>query len=427
MEKVDFLKKLIQDITSDERKSWADYAKMFEGGKDSEYPRSIWKRFKNQFYKDGLWTPGVLIDTIWREQVDTVMSGLEITPRAEDNEVVMTALKPNGQIMSIQEYCDTYNIPVEQVKSCKLVTHNGKGAYYNIQSKDLSFLGAEEKMNDFAKSILKDLSELKTLPKTINREPVTDGHLLVVDPADIHIGKLSVSFETGEDYNNQIAVQRVHEGVDGLIQKSRGFNIEKILFVGGNDILHIDTPRKTTTSGTFQDCDGAWYSNFLIAKQLYVDIITKLLQVADVHFIFNPSNHDWMSGFFLADVIKTYFKDVQNITFDTDMNHRKYFRYGKNLIGTTHGDGAKEKDLGSLMSVEAKQHWSEVDHRYYYTHHTHHKESKDYINVTVETLRSPSSADGWHSRNGYQWAPKAVEGFIHHPQFGQIARLTHVF
>ena len=410
MEKVEFLKTLIRDITADERKSWADYAKMFEGGKDSEYPRSIWKRFKNQFYKDGLWTPGVPIDTIWREQVDTVMSVLEITPRAEDNEVVMTALKPNGQIMSIQEYCDTYNIPVEQVKSCKLVTHNGKGAYYNIQSKDLSFLAAGEKMSEFAKALLKDLSELKTLPKTIQRESITDGHLLVVDPADIHIGKLALAFETGEEYNNQIAVQRVHEGVDGLIQKSRGFNIEKILFVGGNDILHIDTPRKTTTSGTFQDCDGAWYSNFLIAKQLYVDIITKLLQVADVHFIFNPSNHDWMSGFFLADVIKTYFKDVKNITFDTDMNHRKYFRYGKNLIGTTHGDGAKEKDLGSLMSVEAKQHWAEVDHRYYYTHHIHHKESKDYINVTVETLRSPSGTDGWHSRNGYQHAPKAVEG-----------------
>ena len=76
--------------------------------------------------------------------------------------------------------------------------------------------------------------------------------LLVIDPADIHIGKLASSFETGEDYNNQIAVQRVRDGVSGILEKSSSFNIDKIVFVAGNDILHIDTPKRTTTSGTPQ-------------------------------------------------------------------------------------------------------------------------------------------------------------------------------
>jgi hypothetical protein len=33
-----------------------------------------------------------------------------------------------------------------------------------------------------------------------------DSYLLVIDPADIHIGKLCSSFESGESYNNQIAL-----------------------------------------------------------------------------------------------------------------------------------------------------------------------------------------------------------------------------
>jgi hypothetical protein len=53
--------------------------------------------------------------------------------------------------------------------------------------------------------------------------------------------------------------------------------------------------------------------------------------------------------------------------------------------------------------------------------------SKDYIGVTVEALRSPSGTDGWHHRNGYQHAPKAVEGFIHSKDHGQVSRLTHLF
>jgi hypothetical protein len=67
--------------------------------------------------------------------------------------------------------------------------------------------------------------------------------------------------------------------------------------------LHTDTPRRTTTNGTPQDTDGMWYDNFLMAKQLYIDVIEVLLSIADVHFVFNPSNHDYTNGFFLADVI----------------------------------------------------------------------------------------------------------------------------
>lgn len=254
-----------------------------------------------------------------------------------------------------------------------------------------------------------------------------DGCLLVIDPADVHIGKLASSFETGEDYNSQIAVKRVMTGVDGILQKASGFSIDKIVFVAGNDILHIDTPKRTTTSGTPQDTDGMWYNNFLIAKKLYIDVLDKLIQVADVHFMYNPSNHDYQSGFFLADSIKSWYKDCENITFDTSIAHRKYYRYHNNLIGTTHGDGAKQQDLPLLMAQEAGQDWAKSKNRYVYIHHIHHKMSKDYIGVTVEALRSPSGTDSWHHRKGYQHAPKAVEGFIHSKDHGQVARLTHLF
>lgn len=336
----------------------------------------------------------------------------------------LSALKVDGTIMTIEEYCSHYNIPYEHVRTYKLVTHTGKGAYYNIASNAM----VTNDFKEFYEKLLKDLEKIPSRPTTLCRtsNQGEEPYLLVIDPADVHIGKLAQSFETGEDYNNQIAVQRVKEGVEGILRKTKGFGIDQILFIGGNDILHIDTPKRTTTSGTPQDTDGMWYSNFLIAKQLYIEVLTRLLEVADVHFTFNPSNHDWTHGWFLADVIQTYFKDCKNITFDCSINHRKYFTYYNNLIGTTHGDGAKTQDLPLLMAQESKD-WSSTKHRYVYTHHVHHKVAKDYIGVTVESLRSPSSADGWHSRNGYQHAPKAIEGFLHSKRNGQIARITHLF
>jgi hypothetical protein len=284
----------------------------------------------------------------------------------------------------------------------------------------------KQEEDKFYNELVSDLQNFSPVFPEIKRTASKEGHLLVIDPADIHVGKLARAFETGEDYNSQIAVKRVLEGVQGILDKTSGFNIDQILFVGGNDILHIDTPKRMTTSGTPQDTDGMWYDNFLIAKQLYIDVLTMLLPIANVHFVFNPSNHDYTNGFFLADVIKTYFKDCKNITFDCSIAHRKYYSYFNNLIGTTHGDGAKQSDLPLLMAHESTD-WSTCKHRYIYTHHVHHKTAKDHIGVTIESLRSPSASDSWHSRNGYTGVPKAIEGFLHHKEFGQISRITHIF
>ena len=290
------------------------------------------------------------------------------------------------------------------------------------------FVKPEEKhFANLTETLISDLQAYA--PKFIELQRIEnkDSYLLVIDPADIHIGKLCSAFESGETYNNQVAVKRVLEGVRGILNKVSSFHIDKILFIGGNDILHIDNPQRSTTSGTPQDTDGMWHTNFLIAKQLYIDVLEILLTVADVHFTFNPSNHDYTNGFFLSQVIETYFKNCKNISFDCGIAHRKAYQYHTNLIGTTHGDGAKQMDLPLLMAVEFSKEWAETKHRYIYTHHVHHKTSKDYAGITVESLRSPSGTDSWHHRNGYQHAPKAVEGFLHSKEHGQIMRLTHIF
>lgn len=314
--------------------------------------------------------------------------------------------------------CEAVGLPIENVSN-----YWYKGKQYSVHVKGDKAKTYEEIRDE----IVASMQDYSPIYPTINRNNIADGHLLVVDPADIHIGKLATAYETGDSYNVEIAMKRVLDGVRGIIQKANGFNIDQILFIAGNDILHTDSAKRTTTSGTPQDTDGMFYENFLCAKKLYIEVIELLMQVADIHFVFNPSNHDYQSGFFLADVIQSWFRNSDNITFDCSIAHRKYYRYGQNLIGSTHGDGAKPQDLPMLMAVEAKDMWAITNHKYVYSHHLHHKVSKDFIGVTVESLRSPSGTDSWHHRQGYQHATKAIEGFIHHKEFGQVCRLSHIF
>ncbi len=292
---------------------------------------------------------------------------------------------------------------------------------------------AEYSIEALFSPILKELQQYSPKIKRIRRHAVKEPHCLVLDPADVHVGKLATIDETGEHYNIKEAVKRVEEGISGILRKSSGFNLDQIIFIIGNDVLHIDTPHRKTTSGTPQDTDGMWHEAFQAAKSMYIKAIEKLLPVADVHVVFNPSNHDYTSGYMLAQTLEAYYRRSVNVTFDTSINHRKYTSYGTSMIASTHGDGAKLDNIPLLMATENPEMWNDCPHRYIYLHHVHHKQThkfmsgKDFIGVTAEYVRSPSASDGWHHRNGFVGAKKAIEAFIHSRDGGQVARITHLF
>lgn len=294
-------------------------------------------------------------------------------------------------------------------------------------------------------------------PKLPPRFEPRTGSMLVLDPADVHIGKLSVASETGYRYDEVIAEHRLIEGCRVLAERGLANGCATVLFVIGNDIAHIDTPRSTTTSGTHQNQAGvSIFDIHRICQLAYIRIIHMLLEMGlTVNVMFNPSNHDWVLGFSIAQVVQAWFGQHPNVTisdYGVSERHRKYLRFGRNLIGLTHGDGAKEADLGQIMLVEARSHMSEANLNYWYVHHFHHKikkalgvrsmnREKDHIgmsvfmtgagqmegdNVHIEYVRSPSAPDGWHDRNGYL-NRQAVEAFVHHPQDGQVLRFTEWF
>ena len=307
-------------------------------------------------------------------------------------------------------------------------------SHYWYKSKKFSIFPKpnEYTRDEFLKSIEDLISNYSPSYPHIDYPKREDGHLLIINPADVHIGKFADSLETGEDYNIEIAKERVREGVKGILRNAEGFPIEKILFCIGNDILHTDNTMGSTTRLTPQDTDGKWFRHFTEALELYVEIVEMLIQIAPVDCVHSMSNHDYMSGFHLAHALKSWYRNTDSVYVDADPKHRKYYSWKNSLIGLTHGDGAKLNNLPLHMAQEEPKMWAETKYRYWYLHHLHHKQrykfmsSFDNIGVTVEFLRSPSGSDSWHYQKGYTGSIKAVEGFIHN-KYGQIAHLTHIF
>lgn len=339
----------------------------------------------------------------------------ELWEKIKDNDFIV------DQLSLLEQECNKAGIPIEDIKH-----YWYKSEKFSIFAKN-RVKGYEEVKDE----ILSQLKEYSPEYPTIKRERKGDGHLLVIDPSDIHIGKLSVQSETNASYGIEEAVRRVMDGIRELLNHSSGFDIDQVLFIVGNDALHIDDPHRKTTSGTPQDTDGMWHTAFHAAKDMYIQCIEQLMQVADVHVLYCPSNHDYTHGFFLADTLASWFNRSENVTFDASICHRKYFQYHNNMIEADHGDGCKIEDTPMLMATEKPNMWADCKFRYSYKHHIHHKKKIpvagfDGIGVNIEFLRAASPQDGWHHRNGFISLP-AVEAFVHSKERGRVASFTHYF
>lgn len=279
-------------------------------------------------------------------------------------------------------------------------------------------------------------------------------HLLVVDLADVHFGKLCTTPETSGEYNINEARDRVIHGTRSLLSAASGLSIDRILFVMGNDVLHTENG-SATTSGTPQDTDGTFFQAYRAAQYSMIDAIKECSDVAETDLIHCMSNHDWRSGWALSQTVAAYFKGNGRVR-ATDYNmsevHRKYYGYERNALMLSHGDGTKEEKIIGHFMQEAKPLVASCDNFYALLHHVHHKvkktrgdlvfqSEKDHNGMTaivsgisrsegsgvsIEYVRSPSAPDGWHHRNGYI-NRQGVECFAYHAYDGQRVRYTEWF
>ena len=332
------------------------------------------------------------------------------------------------------------------------ITKDENGNGYSLFVKNPS--GEDARFSDMVReSITEALADGP--PEYPPREYEAGEFLLVVDLADVHFLKLCVASETGYTYNREVARHRVIEGTKALLKLADAFPVARILFVLGNDILHVDGARPMTTSGTPQDTEGSIFQGFKDAFSALRSSIELCAEVAPVDLIHCMSNHDWTHGWALSQNLAAVFEahpGVSSSTYNMSEAHRKYYRFGGNLFGLTHGDGAKEEKLYGLMVSEARQHVGECKNLYWLLHHVHHKDRKrrgidvfqtekdhngmttistgshapEGSHVNIEYVRSPSPPDGWHDRNAFV-NRQGVECFLFHPRDGQKVRLTEWF
>lgn len=281
--------------------------------------------------------------------------------------------------------------------------------------------------NDFENSVLAPMQEWITvnLPKTrpipIKLTKAKHRFAGVVGISDWHYMKLCFNRKGEEVYNREIAIKKLMEANDTLVNKMLAFGApEKLFVLVGTDNLHIDNPQATTTKFTAQagQTDGNWVMELDNYVTVVIGMIDRYSQIAPVDVISIPGNHDKHTSIMLRVLLSKYYHNSKRVTVRKELESRVYRQYGNSCLVFTHGDdmsGQKlQANVHKFIMAEARENdidTSKIDHYVLYSGHVHTKQDKklgvksggqkDLGIVQHVIFPSLSGEDSWHKESGY--------------------------
>lgn len=397
---IDYLSK----VGKTNKESWQELALMFEYA-DAEKARKAWLKHRKSDNPYGLYNAGVDPYKIFYAP-PTYSTG---TMGIRDPHMYSTG---NDSIIKGNKFEPSYTLPPSATEP-----HKG-----NPTLEDTIKI-----INDTMTPA--SIEEMVTFRKLLDNGKDAK-FLLELALFDVHIGKLAVQEESGEDYNIEIAVERYNKAVLDLISRVDRNTIDRILLPIGNDFIHVDSKRNTTTAGTPQDCSGRYTTMVTTAKKLLIDTINKLASIAPVDVVVIHGNHDTHTMFAIGEVISAYYRSDNRVTVDNSPTQRKYYAYHSTALQFTHGNEEKHNDLPLIFASEKPQLWGLSKHRYCQLGHYHKSKKMSYVGVDslngveIQIIPSLSGADAWHMSKGYI-SNKQAKAFLFDKENGLISEFTY--
>lgn len=264
------------------------------------------------------------------------------------------------------------------------------------------------------------------IPRVSPIEPPvwSDADLLTVYPqGDPHAGLRSWREETGSHFDLKEFERVQLAAVERLVTSTPASSIA--IFNDKGDSTHADNSKnRTPRSGHELDVDGRHAEVVRVAQRVKRRQIAMMLTKHEKVIVrIDPGNHDPETALLLALLFEAMYENEPRVEVITSPNPYWYYAFGKNLIGTCHGDGAKGRDLPGIMAHDARELWGAAEHCVWFVGHVHHKDIKDYVGCTVEYTRTLAAPDAWSNGAGFR-SKRSMEAITYHREDGEVERHT---
>lgn len=296
-------------------------------------------------------------------------------------------------------------------------TKSEDGASYSVMLKP-----PEREPADIAADIADIVNNIKPI-KPIPAPTHCEDDLMTVYPiADAHIGMRAWGKETGEDYDTDIAVERIRAGVSRLVASSPASKLAVVLDVG--DLTHADdNTNQTPRSKHSLDVDTRHFKTLEAAITALSTAIELALQKHDAVLVrVLRGNHNETSYIAVMFALAERYRGNPRVTVEKSPADFFVYEFGRVLVAAHHGDKAKAERLVLHMADQWPEMWGRTRHRFYFTGHLHHALLRDVGGVQVEQLRAVTARDAYAASHAYS-ARAQLQAITFHRTDGEISRV----
>lgn len=281
----------------------------------------------------------------------------------------------------------------------------------------------QSRAEELAREAISVLSEqVRGLAPLTAAPAKTYSDLLAVYPfGDPHVGLYTWARECGEDFDLEIGRRLTLGAVDQLVTSAPAADTAILLLLG--DVFHANDQTNQTPAHKHQlDVDSRFVKVLQVGIETYRHAVLRALEKhGRVIVKCVAGNHDPQSIWSLAFTLSAYFASEPRVEVDLSPSKFWYFRFGRVLIGSTHGDTVKHEQLGPIMACDRAEDWGATVYRYWYTGHVHHSSVKEFPGVTCESFRTLAAQDAHAAGHGYR-AGRDMRCIVHHREYGEVER-----
>lgn len=267
-------------------------------------------------------------------------------------------------------------------------------------------------------------SEITPLPPVVISERKADKKLLnLYTVSDFHLGMLSWSDETGDDWDMKIAEGLFTKWFDAAFQMAPDAGTAVINLLG--DLAHFDSlDAVTPASGHVLDADTRYQK----LVRYMIRMVRRVVEMAlvkhqTVKLLIVQGNHDESGMIWLAEMFSTLYEQEPRVFVDTSADVYKLVQHGKTTLFFTHGHKCRFDNVEQIMIAKFRKAFGDSKYSYAHVGHLHHQKIVESRNMIVEQHRTLAAKDAYASRGGWM-SGRSANVITYSAEFGEVGRIT---
>ena len=272
----------------------------------------------------------------------------------------------------------------------------------------------------FLEQVLEAFKDIPAAPPVSPPPMMQIGEMNIIPLFDVHLGLLAHKEISGEDYDLEIAADRVRQGVADLLNRFKP--AERGIVINGGDFTHqTDDLNRTRRSNHVLDVA----SRNLLTVRKAIEVISHVIEMTlgthqTVEYYSVPGNHDPQNWETILLALAERYRNEPRVLIDTTFREFSVIEHQKVALFVHHGDKRLPKDLAMFCAAEYPVIWGRTEYRLVLTGHQHHLKADEFPGIYWMQLPPVTVRDHYAASSGY--ASKAALIGLTFDKQGEISR-----